>query len=84
MVGAGEISAAIDESQGMVHFTERSESHSSAAAIANMESNIAAAIELARKLSEMNSQLSADPHYLQRITSQERQPRWDEDAMVTK
>ena len=86
MVSGGEISAAIDEAQGMVHFTERTETHNSPGAIANMESNIAAAIELARKLSDMNSQLAADPHYLQRISSQERQPRWDaEEAMaVTK
>ena len=40
MVSRGEISAAIDEAKGMVHFTERDERYDSSAALAMMEGNI--------------------------------------------
>lgn len=40
MVSAGDISAAIDEAKGMVHFTERDERYDSSTALAMMEENI--------------------------------------------
>jgi len=84
MVAAGEISAAIDESKGMVQFMERAERFDSYGSVATMEQSIQSAVTLVHKLFEMNSQLATDTTYLSRM-ARERAPRWDgEEAMVTK
>ena len=80
MVGAGEICASIDQPQGMVHFHERQDRFDSQAAVGTMEDAIARALALAKKLQETNAQLATDQNYLSRIASQERQPRWEDDA----
>jgi len=80
MVGAGEISATIDQPQGMVQFDERQERFDSQGAAGVMEQNINRAIALAQKLQETNLQLATDQNYLSRI--QERQPRWEDDATM--
>lgn len=84
MVASGEISAAIDQPQGMVQFNERQERFDSPGAAAVMEQNIDRAIALAQKLHETNIQLATDSNYLSRIASQERQSRWEDDAVMAK
>ena len=43
-----------------------------------------AAIALAARLTELHSSLSTDQHYLARVTNQERQPAFDDEAMISK
>jgi len=83
MVAAGDISAAIDEGKGMVHFTERAERFDTGAAVAAMEAKIAGAVAVAQKLLELNAQLATDSNYVSRIL-RDRQPRWEDEAMATK
>eukprot|EP00966_Prymnesium_polylepis_P242329 5604101-Prymnesium_polylepis.1 len=66
----------------MVQFDEREERFDSHDAAAVMEASIGRAIALAQKLQQTNVQLTTDHNYLSRIASQERQPRWEEDAML--
>ena len=68
----------------MVQFHERQERFDSQGAVAVMEENIGRAISLAHKLQETNVQLSTDTNYLSRIASQERQPRWEDEAAMAK
>uniref|UniRef100_A0A7S0L4U1 COP9 signalosome complex subunit 3 n=1 Tax=Coccolithus braarudii TaxID=221442 RepID=A0A7S0L4U1_9EUKA len=82
MVSKGEISAKIDEAQGMVHFTELPERFDTAATAVDMEAKIGAVIGLTEKLHEMNSQLVVDSNYISRM-ARERQPRgWNEDEAM--
>ena len=84
MVASGEICAHIDASAGMVRFTERPEQYDSVDAVAALERSIDDAVALSRKLFDMNAQLAADTQYLMRVANQDRAPRWEEDAMLTK
>jgi len=84
MVASGDIFATINQPQGMVQFDEREERFDSHDAAAVMEASIGRAIALAQKLQQTNVQLTTDHNYLSRIASQERQPRWEEDAMLAK
>jgi len=84
MVASGEISATIDQPQGMVQFHERQDRFDSQGAVAVMEENLARTIALAQKLQETNVQLATDTNYLSRIASQERQPRWEDEAALAK
>ena len=68
----------------MVHFTEKLEQFDSNAAAALLEEKICGAIGLAKKLHELHAQLSSDANYLSRVASQEKQSRWDDDAMLSK
>ena len=84
MVASGEICALIDASAGMVRFTERREKYDTAEAAAALERCIDDAVALSRKLFGMNAQLASDTQYVMRVSNQERAPRWEEDAMLTK
>ena len=70
--------------QGMVQFHERQDRFDSQGAVAVMEENLARTIALAQKLQETNVQLATDTNYLSRIASQERQPRWEDEAALAK
>ena len=78
MISCGEISAAIDEGAGMVHFIERPEQFDSTASVAHMEASLSKVVGLAQRLHEMHATLATDPQYLSRVASQERQPKWDD------
>lgn len=84
MVVSGEICAAIDARQSMVHFLERDERYDTTETLLSMEDALEKAIGLAGKLHELHSSLAIDQHYLARVASQERQPQWDEEAMLAK
>ena len=84
MVASGEICALIDASAGMVRFTERREKYDTAEAAAALERCIDDAVALSRKLFGINAQLASDTQYVMRVSNQERAPRWEEDAMLTK
>ncbi len=49
-----------------------------------MESALQDAIGLAGKLTELHASLATDQHYLARVTSQERAPMFDDDALLSK
>ena len=85
-VADGQIHAAIDQAEGMVHFYERPEWFDSDAAVAALGDCMRRAVDVATRLDAMNADLSTDAVYLSRALTQERQPRWEEedDAMVTK
>ena len=85
MVADRQICAAIDQTEGMVHFFERPEKFDSDAAVKTLEACMQRAINVAQKLDGMNQDLCTDSIYLSRALSQERQPRWEEeeDPMIT-
>ena len=85
MVAHRQICAAIDQTEGMVHFFERPEKFDSDAAVKSLEACMGRAMDVARKLDGMNQDLCTDSVYLSRALSQERQPRWEEeeDPMIT-
>jgi hypothetical protein len=85
MVSDRQICAAIDQTEGMVHFFERPEKFDSDAAVKTLEACMQRAINVAQKLDGMNQDLCTDSIYLSRALSQERQPRWEEeeDPMIT-
>ena len=85
MVSDRQICAAIDQTEGMVHFFERPEKFDSDAAVKTLEACMQRAINVAQKLDGMNQDLCTDSTYLSRALSQERQPRWEEeeDPMIT-
>ena len=85
MVAHRQICAAIDQTEGMVHFFERPEKFDSDAAVKGLEACMRRAMDVAQKLDGMNQDLCTDSVYLSRALSQERQPRWEEeeDPMIT-
>jgi len=81
MVAAGDISATIDEPQGMVHFSESADAFDSPSAVAAMEASINGAIGVATKLQAMHAQLCTDSQYLSRVMRERVQSRWEDDGM---
>jgi len=84
MIVSDEIAAAIDQPRGMVHFLERAETYDSPETLAMMERALQSAIALNSKLHELHNSLCTDSLYLARVSAQDRQPQWDEEAVLSK
>jgi COP9 signalosome complex subunit 3 len=84
MIVSGSIHASIDQQKGMVRFLDNPERYDTHETAAMMEKAIGSAISLASRLSELHATLTTDQHYLAKVTNQERQPTWDDDAVLSK
>ena len=84
MIANREIHAAIHQPNGMVHFLEQPERYDTHATLVAMESALQSAMHLAGTLNELHNSLATDQHYLARTAVQERQPQWDEEALLSK
>lgn len=79
MVDAGEIFAEIDASAGMVRFLEDPEQYTSPAALHHLDSVVQSSFSLAKKLQEVNTQVSLDPAYVSKLYSKDRADRFPDD-----
>ena len=67
-----------------VVFIERYEQYDSKGTLLAMEDAMQHVIGMATKLHGLLSPLSVDQNYLARVSTQEGQPQWEEEAMLSK
>jgi hypothetical protein len=72
MVEAGRVHAVIDESTGMVTFSEDPETHTSAATAAALDAAIHQTVELSDRVAALSEALLLEPAYLGKVAARER------------
>jgi len=81
MIEAGEIRASIDQMNGMVCFHEDSAVQDGSDMVQKLDSHIAQVTSLTARLQRLHESISSDPAYLQKISVQDRQSRYDAEEM---
>jgi len=68
MIEEGTLFAKINQKDGMVSFLEDPEEYDTTAMIEKLDSKIKEAVELSRKLKEVDRQITLDPNYIKKTT----------------
>jgi COP9 signalosome complex subunit 3 len=82
MVGQGDLLATINQQDGMVAFHDDDEQYNSSDTIAKLHEDTKTAMELNKKLQELEWSIAADPAYLSKMAMHERTARWGESDPV--